>query len=539
MRARATLVFVPLVLALAGCPGPGAGKGIQRVDQSSLVEVITADDAKILDPHSTSDGGNVKLINQLYQTLLRVDPADTSKLVGELATEWKVAEDGQQIVFSLREGVTFHDGAKLDAAAVKLSLDRLREEGFELRTSPYGFMFNEISEMIAEGNTLTMKLSAPVAPVLLKNLSMFSASIVSPKLIEATKGMKPEEAETHVTKNAAGTGPYRLDAFDPAAGVKRLKAFAGYWGGQPKIETLVFKTVADETTRREYLTKAKGVVFVDDVPRQDWEAVDQSEAMTLQSWWSPNVCYLGVSATHENTNDLELRQALALAVERSKVIEHYEGTARPTFSLVAQPMAEYDPELRCAGWDDDRAKRLEAAQALVKEAGAEGRALTIYYPQQPRPYLPKPAEIADTLRQQLLELGLKVEIQGVDKNVLFPGIETGNYEMVLIGWTTDNGDPDNFYSPLADGSEGKPAASNVSRVSDPKLHELIVGARAIADPAKRTAAYRAIERRLQAEVAGYVPLVNTKTAVAYSKQLTGVVVDKLSHYRFHEATISK
>ena len=221
MRARTSFVvsLATLVFAggLTGCPGPGAGQGIQRVDQSSLVEVITSDDAKVLDPHSTSDGGNVKLINQLYQTLVRVDPQDTSKLIPELAVKWEVAEDARQITFTIREGVEFHDGAALDAAAVKLSLDRLRERGFELRTSPYGFMFNEISELVAEGSQLTMKLSAPVAPVLLKSLSMFSASVVSPKLLAATMDMKPEEAETHVTKNAAGTGPYRLDAFDPAA----------------------------------------------------------------------------------------------------------------------------------------------------------------------------------------------------------------------------------------------------------------------------------------------------------------------------------
>ncbi|MGE0711838.1 MAG: ABC transporter substrate-binding protein [Planctomycetota bacterium] len=527
-----------LALLSSGCPAP-QGKGIARVDQSSLVEVITADDAKVLDPHTTSDGGNVKLITQLYQTLVRVNPADTTRLEPELAESWAVAEDGRSIRFKVRANVTFHDGAALDAAAVKLSLDRLCERGFKLRQNPYGPMFAEVAEVTASGQELVIKLTAPVALMMLKNLSMFSASIVSPKLLEATKAMSPDDAETHVTKHAAGTGPYKLDAFDPNANIKRLVAYEGYWGGKPAIQTLVFKQVPDEATRRQNLTQAKGVVFLDDVPRQDWDAVEKSQDMQLKSWWSPNLCYLGVSATHEKTKELPLRQAIALAVDRAAFLPHYDHHARDTYSLVAQTMAEYDPELRCTGWVPDRAQRLAKARELVKQAGAEGRELTVYYPKEPRPYLPKPDQIADTLRQQLAEIGIAIKIQAVQKAVLFPEIETGKYELVLIGWTGDNGDADNFYAPLADGEDGKPNSNNVSRVVDPEAHQKIVAAREITDPARRTQAYREIERLLQDRVAGYVPLVNTQTAVAFSKQLQGVEVDLLSHYRFHKATLKQ
>jgi peptide/nickel transport system substrate-binding protein len=538
-RALLPLSLCVSLLTLTGCPSGDGKGGIARVDQSSLVEVITADDAKILDPHTTSDGGNVKLITQIYQTLVRVDPKDTTKLNPELAESWKVAEDGKSITFQLRKGVTFHDGAALDAAAAKLSLDRLREVGFKLRVNPYGGMFEQVSEIEAKDLTLTVKLAAPVAPLMLKNFSMFSSSIVSPKLLAATKDMKPDEAETHVTKNAAGTGPFKLDAFDPAANVKRLVAFDKYWGGEPQIKTIVFKQVKDDATRKQYLSQAKGVVFVDDVPRDVWAEVEKSEKMTLLSWWSPNTGYLGVSGIHENTKELGVRQAIALALDRAKVMEHYEGTARATYSLVAQTMGEYDAELRCEFWDADRAKRVAKGKDLVKAAGAAGREITVYFPNQARPYLPNPYQIADSIRTQIEETGLKVKIQGVDKAVLFPGIETDKYELVLIGWTTDNGDADNFYSPLADGSAGKANANNVSRVLDSVVHEKVLAARAISDVSARTAAYREIERLLQTRVCGYVPLVNTKTAVAYSKELQGVEVDLLSHYRFHKATIAK
>ncbi|MBL4844383.1 MAG: hypothetical protein JKY65_02550 [Planctomycetes bacterium] len=539
MRTRNLLPALLLLLPFAaGCP-QGEGGGIKKIDQSSLVEVITSDDAKVLDPHTTSDGGNVKVIVQIYQTLVRVDPDDFKKaLRPELAESWTVAPDGKSITFQIRKGVKFHDGADLDAVACKLSLDRLLERGFKLTVSPYGTMFGDLDGIEAKGHELTLTLKNPVAPVMLRSLSMFSGSIVSPKLLEATKTMKPEEAQVHVTQNAAGTGPFKLESFDPAAKVTRLKRFVGYWEGSPTVETIVFKQVADKAARGEYIKRAKGVILCDDVPRELWKELGSNEDLVLKTWWSPNVGYLGVSGIHEKTKELPLRRAIALAIERGPVVAHYEDTARPTFSLVAQVMASYDASIHCPDWDDDRAKRIAKAKELVKEAGAEGRKLTIYHPNQARPYLPAPSAIADTIRNQLKEIGLDVTVQGKDKNALFPEIETGKYELVLIGWTTDNGDPDNFYSPLADGAEGKASASNVSRVFDAKIHDQVMAARAVSDPQARIAAYRALEKDLQTRIAGYVPLVNTKTAVVYNKRLTKVEVDGVGHYRFHKAILS-
>ena len=543
MRRWLVAALVPL-LALGGTSCGGSddgtgtgGGGIARVDGSALVTIITADDAKVLDPHDTQDGGNVKVINQIFETLVRVDPADVNTLQPALATSWNVAEDGLSIAFQMREGVSFHDGARLDAAAAKLSLDRVRQDGFKLAQAPYAPEFGDVAGFDADGMTLTMRLNAPVARVALRNLSMFCASIVSPNVLNATKGMEPDAATAHVTKHPVGTGAFRIDAFDPAAKITRLVAFDDHWNGAPSVRTLIFKPVADESTRTEYLTRAEGYVLIDDVPRQHWNAVDANPAMTLHQWWALNLCYLGVNAKHEATSEPALRHAIQLAVDRAAILEHYEGTARATHSIVAQPMAEYDPQLRVDDWDDDLAKRQAAAAQLVEEAGAKGRTVTIYFPHQPRPYLPRPQDIADTVRQQLRAIGLDARIQGEDKNVLFPGVATGQYEMILIGWMTDNGDPDNFYGPLTDGADGEPAAGNTSRTYSAVVHAKLLAARQVEDAATRVKTYREIEKLLQTDVRGYVPLVNTKQAVAYSSNIEGFVIDGIGHYRFDEATL--
>lgn len=536
----AALTGATLTVTACTDASDGGGGGIGRVDKETLVKVITADDAKILDPHATSDGGNVKVINQIYQTLVNVDPTDVNVLLPELAESWEVSDDGLTVTLQIRSGVTFHDGAALDAAAAKMSLDRVRKaEGFDLPAAPYASEYAFIESMTAEGQTLTIKLTGPVARVAVRNLSMFCASIVSPKLLQKAKEMGVDAGSLHVTQNAAGTGPYKVDSFDPSAKVTRLVANEGYWDGAPAVKTVVFQSVIDESTRFEYLEKAEGQIVVDAVPRQHWKTVEASEKMNLHSWWALNLCYLGMNGRHEATKETEVRQAIQLAIARDKIVEHYEGTARPTFSLVAQPMGEYDPKLRPEHWDESLEKRQAKARELIEKVGAKGRKVTIYYPLQPRPYLPRPQDIADTVRQQLNAVGLEAVIQGEDKNKLFPGVATGTYDLILIGWMTDNGDPDNFYSPLADGADGEPGENNTSRTFDPEVHAKIVAAQTLQDQAKRVEAYREIERMLQARVRGYVPLVNTKQGLAYSATMKGLQVDGLGHYRFHKVTLTE
>jgi peptide/nickel transport system substrate-binding protein len=541
MISRSHLLAASLLCAtLAGCPGGSGEGGIERVDAESLIKVITADAPSTLDPHATSNGADAKVIVQVYERLVRVSPQDLGVIEPWLAESWTVSADKKVLTFNIRDGVTFHDGEVLDAAACKLSLDRAR--GVELlgpAGSPYSGEFALVDSIQAEGSTLTIRLKEPAVRVALRNLTMFCASIVSPKVLAATDGMSLDEAKNYVTRNAAGTGAYKVDNFDPSAHVTRLVAHAGYWGGTPTVQTLIFQQVIDEDTRYQRITGEAGYVVLDDVPRQRWTELEGSGAVTLRSWWAINLCYMAVNGQHEATREPEVRRAIQLAVDRSRVVEHYEGTARPTYSLVAQPLPEYDPALRTPGWTDDLTRRQELARAELERVGAVGRKVTVYFPQDPRPYLPRPQDVADTIRQQLTAIGLEPTILGVRNSELFDGIPSGRYELVVMGWTTDNGDPDNFYSPLADGADGEPGSSNGSRVFDQRVHDMLVRGAGMEDATQRRALYREVELYLQTEVRGFVPLVNTKQAIAHTATIENIELDGMGEYHFHQAVLGQ
>lgn len=523
---------------LTGCPGDGGG--IEKVDRSGLITIYTADKPQKLDPHATSNGADVKIMNQIYERLIRVDPGNVDELVPDLAESWTVSPDGKVLTFQLRKGVTFHDGAALDAAAVKLNLDRARKVGFEVSPAPYATDLASIAGIKAEGLQLTIELSQPVARVILRNLACFYSSVVSPKVLETVKPMDAAKGSSYVTAHAVGTGPFKVDQFDPKANVVRLVANASYRGGAPAIKTLVFSPVPDENTRWQTFEKETGHRMLDDVPRQHWGTVETNDKLKLHSFWAHHIAYLGMNATHEKTKSPELRRAIQLAIDRGALLPHYKdkSAARPNYSLIPAAMGEYDPDLRVPGWDKDLETRRKRAKELIASAKLPSDLeLTIYYPTLSRPYLQDPSAIADTLKQQLKAVGLNVKTQPEENAKLFSSVPSNQYELILIGWMTDNGDPDNFYSPLADGSDGKPSENNTSRILDPAIHAKITAAQKLTDAEARKTAYREIERLLQETVRGYVPLVNTKLGMAFTSTIEGIEIDVLAAYRFHKAKL--
>ncbi len=507
------------------------------VSEDKTVSIITADRPGTLDPHETQNGGDTKIIRQVYQTLLSIDPKNADVLVPELATKWSIADDNLAVEFELRDGVTFHDGAKLDAAAVKLSLDRLRGKYLDVPAAPYRPFYDFIESVEAEGMTVTVYLSRPVPRIALRNLAMFPASIISPALLAATEDMETNERSAFIADHASGTGAFYLYSFDKASAHTRLHAFEDYRDGKSKVDALVFRQVADASARVEQL-RSGTAQLVDDVPRAVWDEVEQGDQATLYKWWAMNICYMALNVQHEKTKDINLRRAIQLAVDRDSVIELYYGTARPTYSLVAQTLGEYAPAYRVPGGDEPLAARQAKARTLIEQSGIGDTKLTLYYPQDDRPYLPTPSKVADKLRQQLEAVGLNVTPLAVPNAEYFDSIHKGKYELALVGWMSDNADPDNFYTPLADGSDdGTPASTNAARAFDQQVHDALVKAQQLTSTDERKAAYRAVEKRLQEQVAGYVPLVNTQQGMAFDKSLTGVEVDPLGYYRFHKAAL--
>jgi peptide/nickel transport system substrate-binding protein len=466
-------------------------------------------DSISLDPAAASDGESTKVMDNVYETLVDFseDPQHPADLIPCLATSWEEGEDRLQWTFHLREGVQFHDGTPFDAEAAKFTLERLIFGGeWGPQTAPYRGNFVDVKSLEAlDSKTLIIHLKRPTV-VLLRNLAMFCASIVSPSAVKAQGrrfGNKP-----------VGTGPYRMRSWKKDVRVT-LTRNEDWWGDlKPKLKTIVFLQVRDWPSRRVQL-EAGEIHMVDDVVFQDIENLKKAKGVEVQVRDGMNVCYITLNNEKPPFDNPKVRKAVAMAIDRSRIVDRgYFGFAKPARDLIPPSIPSHA---------DDVAPKLnlDESKSLLASSGVKtGTVIELRVMNNPRPYLMEPDKVAEILRDQLSKIGLVVRIKKLDWAAYLKGLQQGEHQMALIGWTTDNGDPDNFYGPLLSGD--LVGGTNYSRMQNPNFDALLRKARGISNPAARQRAYSGVQEILRGQCP-LIPLVYTKIASAYRSDVQGFV----------------
>jgi peptide/nickel transport system substrate-binding protein len=535
-----SISVLALALLLAAC---GGGKEIEKAKTEEVLTLLRGDESAILDPHATNSGGDANLIQQMYEGLVR--PSEKPPVVWEpcLAESFSADAEFKVYTFKLRKGVKFHDGADLNAAAVKRSFERCRNKNDASAPPDLPYADEYFGDIVAvetpDDMTVVFKLK-DVNPKFVANTGLFSSSIVSPTAIEAlSKIAEAKEREAWLTRHPAGTGPYTIaepgDYKD--ASTITMTAFAGYWGGAPAIKRVVFKQAKEAKQRREQIIS--GAVQVIDSPApDDWKDLRAAEGVELYSWKAENLCYLALNCDPAKgfiTADVNVRKAIAMAIDRDPLIGLYAGTAVDHHVLLP-PVTLGFPEGYVPSTDKGSMdERLAKAKNLLKEAGIEGSPkLKLLLPAVARPYLGKPPEIADLLRQQLAKIGIELELERQPMAELGVSMREGKAPLVLIGWMGETGEPDDFWRPLLSGTNG-PSNNNATRFFNATVADKIDVALKERDLNKRRQMYEALEKSVHEEFRPMVPLLSAMQAVAWSKKVEGLYVDSTGTYRLHKA----
>jgi peptide/nickel transport system substrate-binding protein len=240
-----TVGLAALGLSLAACGGstPGGTPGSDKAaGTSGPLKLAFVGAISTPDPDTAYDGSELNLVNSAYEGLLDYQPGQAEpKLVGRLATAWKANADNTEFTFTLRQGVTFHDGTPFTAAAVKASFDR--------RTKVAGgpaYMVAGVDSVTTNGDhAVTVKLSSPSASFLDLLASPFGPKMISPTALKAHP-WTGEDDDWFATHDA-GTGPYAYTAFDPGVSYG-LKSYAKYWGAAPGYANVSFSVVSNLST---------------------------------------------------------------------------------------------------------------------------------------------------------------------------------------------------------------------------------------------------------------------------------------------------
>lgn len=269
-------------------------------------------------------------------------------------------------------------------------------------------------------------------PAFLAKLAFVPFAVQPAEHLETTGGSPLE--------NPIGTGPFQLDVWDRGSEIVMTR-FEDYWGEQPSFDTLVFRW-AEQSTSRILELQTGAAHFITNLAASDYEIIESDDNLVLLPDENPNIFYLGMTNTFEPFNDVRVRQAVAMGVDRQRIVD----TFYPTGSEVADYFTPCVIPNGCEGdpWYDFD---LEAAQALLAEAGyPDGFETSIFYRVVDRVYLPEPASVAAEIASQLEEnLGLTVTIQEMESGAFIEESSVGNLDgFHLLGWGADYPHVTNF-----------------------------------------------------------------------------------------------
>jgi ABC-type transport system substrate-binding protein len=470
------------------------------VAAADTIVVGTLSDPASLAPHRATDLVAAEIVANVCETLVRFRPGSL-RPQGLLATAW-ATPDQRVWTLTLREGVVFHDGAPLDAAAVAANLEHLREErafpGRAVRVGPY---------------VVEITLDRPNA-ALLSTLSQPFFAMQSPKRLSA-------RAETPV-----GTGPFRLVSLAP--GLVELAAWDGHWAGAPRTRRLVFRRFRDEPALARALATGEADVSAALDPERAAE-LRANAAVTLDTQAGLNLVFLAVNNERNPFSDARVRRALSRAIDRAALVrELLAGHAEPAHAALPPVLLGPDTRARELVLDRDAARRL-LADARVPP----GFETTLTVSRAPRPYLLEPLRAAARIRDELGRVGLVVRLREVDSWAEQVGITSrGDFELALLGWRADTLDPNDFLTALLD--SGSIGTTNRSRYRSAAMDGLLKRARQDSAPGVRLALYRQAQDLVQSDMP-FVPLYHSSVFTAYRREVRGLVIGPTGILRYDKA----
>ncbi|MDO5492007.1 MAG: ABC transporter substrate-binding protein [Nesterenkonia sp.] len=482
-----------------------------------------------LDPALSVDTETERICRQIFETLLGVD-GDTGGTSPLLAEEWDSSDDGLRYTFTLRAGVTFHDGAALDAEAVVANverwgrLDELYGSG-NMRRSPtpafvsvFGGFFGDDSCMLEsveaeDENTVTLTLSEPIVH-LPQALTLPAFGIASPQVLsDADPGL--------VSRRPTGSGAYRLVQSEEAD--ITLKAFDDYWGPAPEVGTVTVRSLPRSFDRLRELRRGQLDVY-DYITADNLRPLVQSGRLILQR--DPfSVLYVGFNMDHPVMEDLRVRQAAAHAVDRTALIERFflDGT-RTAHQFTPPALSVQSDSVERFGYD-----RTEAEE-LLEEAGYDGEPLPFYYPMHAtRSYLPQPEAVYAAVAADLTAAGFVLSPRPVawEDDYVDTMLRDEDRAMHLLGRNGGYRSAHSFLGPLF----GR--RTDEFHYDSEEVRDLLVEARGMSSEDRRRETYREIADLVSEDLPA-LPLAYPISGLALGREVSDYPMSPVLHELFRD-----
>lgn len=502
--------------ALVGCPS--------SQPQAKRLVYGRGGDSVELDPADVSDGESVKVAEQIFENLVAYTDGG-SEIVPELAESWETSADGLDWTFHLRSGVTFHDGSPFDADSVVFTFQRFIDPNhpyrFDTGGFPYAPNYHCIERVEAvDAHTVRFHLRTSSA-VFLANLAMFPAGIVSKHALE--------ERGEGFAQNPSGTGPFRFVSWRRNDRIV-LTVNEGYWRERPGVDEVVFAVVPENAARLERLARGE-LHIIDGINLSDIERIQGDSSLRLLSTPGMNFGYLSMNNEEPPFDDVNVRRAVAHAIDKRKLVDLvFYGRAQPAVNPMPPTIWGYNQDIVDYPHDPARARELLGGRTIQT---------TLHAMPNPRPYMPEPLAVAQAIKEDLRAVGIDVEIVSPSWDAYLADVANGHHRMALLGWTTDNGDPDNFLHELLDPDTAvRGSANNISFYRSDAVHALLIEAQRNTDHAERERLYRRAQEIIHDDCP-MIPLVYLDNLAASRAEVTGYQLHPMGLVRLRACRLSE
>ena len=533
VRARGVALAAAGALALgAALVGVSSSAGASEESSSEPVTFTVAflNDADSLNPFTGYEATSYEFWALMYDYMIGYRPSDMAPVPTGLAEDWENSEDGLTWTFTIREGVTFHDGEPLTAADIAYTYNRVLDGGPEAVN--YGSYLGSVEKITApDDTTVVLELSEPNAVLPLLPIPIMPEHVWSKISEEEVKSFANEPP------GVVGSGPFEIVEGKAGASLYRFKANEDYWQGAPNIDEAIFRVFNNEDLAVQAL-KTGEVDFVEDIKVSSAEALENEETITTNNGVSPSFEEIAFNTGAIDTDtgepigdghpallDPEFRRALAYAVDNDAIVDRvYDGAGEPGVSIIP-------PFYETYYWPPDEAYEfnLDTANQMLDEAGYErgadgirtmpdsGDPISLRLHARSESEYSK--ETMEFFAEWLADVGIESEVMLAESGKLTNLILDGEFDVFQWGWYVEP-DPDSILEVMTCDARG---GSSDSWYCNEEYDRLYTQQHSEVDEAKRAEMVMRMQEILYEDVP-YIVTAYTSIIEAYrSDRFTGFV----------------